>query len=703
MPGTDIEPRLLPQLPVVPARGRVAESVPGRMARAARDNPHVSVPFAVPAGLWLAAEAASAAGLAGPVAAASVTGTAAMWWLIAPRRWPDPPAEDGDEPLRWHQSSLWWARASCAAGCGWVSLAAYLGPAGPDGGVLAGLLAVIATVWGIRWWLRSRPPRKPRRARKMEAAELAHWNAVWRHYAGHWGVPGSYVAAVTHGDSQVILRVQLVPGRQVPRMLQQNAHLIESGLQGYADAGMVRVAGVAGDASLADVFIKQADPLADFIEWEEELAPSSVHDLFPEGWMESGRWRMAVQRVSSFIGGMTRSGKSNGQLVRIACLSRCPDARTVVIDLKGGRSGRPVLRASAAEYVITTLGEARDYLLMLATEVRYRAMLAGTGRGEQLLANDTTHPAIMTLIDECWGLTSQRGGDASCRYNLAIVASQGSGVECFVDAAAQIGTLEESVGERQVRSNMDRRVCYRTAEAQEGRYVLGEDPRLDTSKLAPVGTFLAKFGPDAPQEKIRAINMPEDLFAEVAWSRLDDAPLALFCGSQPCPVEGYRTWGDWWALRWGRLPAEYHDDSPQHEAHVASLPPQWQPLDDAEDDTATPPAPVAAGRPPSGPPPAGAPDTVKRAAFCAAVQAAGDGIAFGALQAASGLGKTTTARYLKLLTEQGAVTQTARGWYVPVPGADIARVLTAILAGADDLLRAFAAGTDPATRRLHVV
>lgn len=694
MPGTDLERRPSPPLPVR-VRPR-PESLPGKAAAAAARNPHLSVPLAAFPALWLGAEAAHEIGplACGPVSTAAVLGTAWMW-VAAPRRWPDP------ADARWWQSRAWWARATCAAGCGWEALASWLGPAGDDAEPLIALLLVIWVIWGARWFRRHRPARKRKRGKK--ARMLREWDAWWQAHAAAWGAPGSRVVNVTAEGVQVILRVKLVPGRQVFTSLRQHERLMESALEGFADAGMVRVAAVPGDASLADVFIKRLDPLGEFIEWEEELAPRSVHDPFPEGRMESGKWRMTRQRVSSFIVGMTRSGKTNGQLTRIVCLSRCPDARTVVIDLKGARSGRDVLRACAAEYVICTLEEARDYLLMLATEVRFRAMNAGLDGGEQLEATEAD-PALMTLIDECWGLTSLRGGDASCRRDLAIVTSQGAGVECYVDAAAQIGTLEESVGERQVRSNMDRRLSYRTAERGEGEYALGEGTRIDTSKLTPVGTFLAKLGPDSPQEKIRGIRMTREKFAEVAWSRLEDPPLALYCGSEPCPVPGYRTWQEWWARRWERLPAPFHADSPQYQAHMASRRRQ-QPRDDDDADVVTvQPAPAPAPR--RAPPPPGAPDSEKRAAFCAALQDATAPASPRALQDASGLGKTSVAQYLRRLVERGAVIQRDRGEYVPAPGADIAQVLASVRAGDEELLRAAAAGPgdgDPDGRRLYAV
>ena len=712
MTGTDLEPRPVPPLPV--AVRRRPESLPVRSAVAVWRNPHVSVPLAVPPGLWLAAETAH---LLGPVACGSLSSAAVLTfagvWLEAPRRWPDLPDDEGVLP-RWYRRRVWWARASCAGCCGWVPLAAWLGPAGAAWETLLAMLAVGGVVWGVRHHRRRRP--MSRRERRRLARDLRNWDAWWQIHAGRWA-PGSRVTMVTHEDAQVILRVRLVAGSQVAAGLRQHERFIESALDGMVDAGMVRVADVPGNPGLADVHIKRVDPLAGFVEWEEELAPSSVHDPWPQGKSETGRWRMAPQRTSSFIVGASRSGKSNEELTRIACLSRCPDGRANVIDLKGGRSARPALRACAVEYVITTVAEARDYLLMMATEVKFRAMYAGIGAGasEQLQATGED-PALFTLIDEASELTSLTSGDTSCRRSLAIITAQGMGVECYTDVAAQLGTLEESVGTEQIRSNLPLRMSFRTELARHGAYALGEKTRMDTSLLQPEGTFLTKLRADSPQEKMRGIRMEHDQFAERAASRIDDPPLRLYCGSEPCPVEGYRTWQEWWGGRWGRLPAAFRGDSPQYQRWAAAQPQEEEPAIAETAEPAAPPQPApspappvmppAAAPPPAGtqPPAASAPPPVKRAAFAAALQSAAAGTSPAALMAASGLGHTWTARMLDALVRTGAVTKTGRGEYVPVTGADITAAIESVRAGdAETQQRAAGMADDDSPRRLHVV
>lgn len=697
MSGTDLEPRPVPPLPVVVRRR--AESAPARAAAAVVANPHLSVPLAVPPGLWAAAESAH---LLGSVACGSLSSAAVLtmagMWLEAPRRWPDEMDEDG-EPPPWWKRRVWWARASCAGCCGWVPLAAWLGPAGSTWETLLAMLAVGSVIWGIRWFRRRRPV--SRRQRRRLARELRDWDAWWQIHARLWGVPGSRVTAVTHEDAQVILRVRLVAGSQVAGQLRQHERFIESGLDGMVDAGMVRVADVPGNPALADVHIKRIDPLAGFVEWEEELAPSSVHDLWPQGKSETGRWRMVPQRISAFIVGASRSGKSNEELTRIACLSRCPDGRTTVIDLKGGRSARPALRACAVEYVITTVAEARDYLLMMATEVKFRAMYAGTGAGasEQLQATEED-PALFTLIDEASELTSLTSGDTACRKNLAVIAAQGMGVECYTDVAAQLGTLEESVGTEQIRSNLPLRISFRTELARHGAYALGEKTRMDTSLLEPVGTFLTKLGADSPQEKMRGIRMEHSQFAEHAASRIDDPPLRLYCGSELCPVEGYRTWQEWHGGRWGRLPAAFRDDSPQYQRWADSQPAQQEPEEETAAESPPPPPVPAPAVPVAGPPAASAPPSVKRAAFAAALQSGISSPA--ALMAASGFGKNWVNQTLAAMVGMGAATRIGHGEYVPVTGVDIAAAMESIRAGDMEVGRRAAGMGDDSPRRLHV-
>ena len=95
-----------------------------------------------------------------------------------------------------------------------------------------------------------------------------------------------------------------------------------------------------------------------------------------DGMAESGSWKTISPRRNRFVIGETRSGKSNDLLVGLAQLTGCPDDYQILIDLKGGRSARPVLEAAAVACVITDTDDARLLLRMLEAEALARAYAA---------------------------------------------------------------------------------------------------------------------------------------------------------------------------------------------------------------------------------------------------------------------------------------------------------------------------------------
>ena len=400
---------------------------------------------------------------------------------------------------------------------------------------------------------------------------------------------------------------------------------------------------------------------------------------------------------------------SNDLLVGLANLSGCPDARPVLIDLKGGRSGRPVLKSGAAEYVITEVDEARMFLRMMVAEEKARSMYAYDGN-EQLLATEDV-PAIHTVIDETHGLTSTMNGDAECRRLLATLASEGSGLEAYVWVYTQHGSLEESVGTEQTRANLPFRTCYRVAEARHGAYTIPEYAKLDASKLEEDGTCYIKYGKNAIPEQIRAPYMPHQLFFRIAAqnARLlgPRPPLRLYCGGQVAYRAGDRdvTWQEWWDTRWLRLHPAFRADSPQYQAAVAEAggAPGTQVTADAA-------APVPSPAPGTGDARSAAariagedaglmsripadfrPDprlvsqlpammASQEDRFAGALEAAdADSPATPKdLMAASGFASSWVHGRLAALAEIGLVTQLSKGRYVTVPGGDIRRGLQEI-------------------------
>jgi hypothetical protein len=699
--GTDVAPRAggtLVPVPGLPQRKRESEALPARWLRSARRNRHLTVPLALPPVVFTAGEIAHACAAGPEIAAAGVVGSIAVW-LFAPHKWT---GKDGEARM----PEVWYARASAVALSGQLTAEAFLGPVSHAGAPLAGSLAVLAAAWGIPWW-------RHYRVRGMKDREkfLAGCRAFWDGHAHAFGAGGSNVIDAEEKPSQVRIRVQLIGGRQSLQTLKGSVHLIESAVP--VGAGMVRVEVVEGNASQADVFITRENPLREVVGWDPSLAPSSVHGEAVVGLSETGEWVTAPMRSSAFINGKTRSGKGNHLLLRAAQLSGCPDDRQVVIDLKQ-RAARTLFRSAGLEYVITTVAEARAYLLMLQAERAARAREADTEE-EQLLATEST-PAIHTLIDETHPLTSDMAGDAACAQLLALGAAEGSGLEEYFEVYTQYGALAESVRTEQTRSNLALRACYAVESPAHGVFALGEGGG-DASRLKEKGEFLMKLGPKSRKEKLRAPHMPFGLFREIVaanTARLKRRPLHLYCGNEPSVVPGL-TWQEWWDRRFLRIDQAFRKDSPQYAAAaeefgepeeaspVAPAPPLSRPrmapappLPARDDeDGATAAARIAAET--AGPDAASSPEVRARAAeiyaqaeerfFALLADAPPEGIRTAELVGESGVSNGQAYKMRDRLAERGAVSLPRRGFIAPVPGRDARAEYAAVKAGDDALGR----------------
>jgi hypothetical protein len=697
MPGKEIVLRPVPQAPVPAAppwpQAPASESGIKAGARWVRRNGHITVPLAVPPALWLAAlvlhqlhPAAYVVPLCGALLAACI-------WVFAPHKW-DRPAEQ------------WYARLSAALGALWLSLAAWSGPVrgftAPV--VLASVLLAGCIAWGIPWWRHKRP-----RGMKKRQKLIAQCDAWWQSHCHNWSLHGSRVTDARLSGVTLQMRVRGIPGRHTVQHFREAVPYIESAAEGHADIGLVRVEAVKGKPCEVDLFLKQANPLEADVEYDMALAPQSVHDLAPHSRTETGQWKMTSLRRNRLTIGATRTGKSNDLLVAAANLSGCADARTVLIDLKGGRSARPVLESGAAEYVITGVDEARMYLRMSVAEILARAKYAYDG-SEQLHATEDI-PAIITMIDETHGLTSTMNGDAECARLLATGASQGSGLEWYVYVYTQFGSLEESVRTEQTRGNLTLRTCYRVEEARHGAYVIPEYNRLDASALEEKGTAYIKDGPRVLAEQVRAPRMPHELLARIAAqnARLigPRPPLALYCGGETAyrDGDGDVTWREWWDARWLRLDPAFREISPQYQAAAAEYGTPVTQVTARRADSAVPSPGPGTGDAASAAARLAAddadlmsripadfrpdPELVRRLPaalasqedrFADALEAAdaSSPVTPGDLMQASGFGKSWIHDRLNALVETGFVTQVTRGRYVTLPGMDIRQGLQGI-------------------------
>ena len=699
MPGKELVP-LTPAPPVVPQvpwpqqPESKTEFALWPAFRSVRRNNHVSVPLAIPPALWLAALGLRL-GHAIPYALACGVLLAGCVWFFAPHKW-DRPAEQ------------WYARLSAILGAAWLVIAAWLGPAdGMPGIVLAAILAAGTGAWGFFWWRHKRP-----RGQKKQERLVAACDAWWLSYCHLWNLHSSHVIEADLRGVTLRIRVKGIPGRHTLQHFRQAIPGIESAAEGQADIGLVRVEPVKGKPSQVDIFLKRENPLREVVTYDPEIAPQSVHDPAPFGRKETGDWKMTSLRVNRFTIGMTRWGKSNDLLLNVAHLSGCPDARFVVIDLKGGRSARPVLKSGTAEYVVIDRDEARMYLRMMAAEGRARQMYAYDGN-EQLLATPET-PAWFTMVDETYGLTATEdgAGDPESRRLAGVMASQGSGVELYEWIYTQNGSLETSVGTEQIRANLPWRTCYRVAEARHGAYCIPEYNRLDASRLEEKGTCYVKDGPDATPEQIRTPLMEHDMLTRIASQNVallgPRPPLRLWCGSQVAyeavigeDADGAKikmpvTWQEWWDARWLRLHEAFRADSPQYQAAIAVAGPDAAPATPSP--AASAPAAVIGDMAAARLPADFAPDprlvgqlpavlASQEDRFCAALQAAtmDSPVTPKDLMAASGRAKSWVHDRLGALAELGQITQVSRGRYAALPGSDIQAGLAGIKAGTDRL------------------
>ena len=562
MTGKDLVP-LTPAAPAIsgvpvpwPQQERQSEAAIMTISRWVKRNRHFTVPMAVPPAMWLAGLVLHHLHLplyVVPLCGAFLAGSV---WFFAPHKW-DRKAEQ------------WYARLSAALGALWLSLAAFLGPLGgfiiPV--ALASALTASGVAWGYFWWQHKRP-----RGMKKRQRLIAQCDAWWLTHCHHWNLHGSHVIDAELSGVTLRIRVKGLAGRHTLQHFRQAIPFIESAAEGQADIGMVRVEPVKSMPSEVDIFLKQDNPLRGKVDYDMDQAPRSVHEPAPFGRLETGNWLMFSLRKNRFVNGESRSGKSNDLLVGLVHLSGCLDARPVVIDLKGGRSARPVLKSCAAEYVITTQDEARMYLRMRVAECLAKQKYAYTGE-EQLLATPEV-PGWWTMVDETYGLTATENGagDAECRRLMSILTSQGMGVEDYVWIYTQHGSLETSVGTEQIRANLKHRTCYRVAESRHGAYCIPEYARLDAAKLEEDGSCYVKDGPKSHPEQVRGPYMPHPLFLTVAGQNralLGELPPAyLYCGGEVAikGPDGDVTWQEWWDLRWLRLDPAFRGDSPQYQA-----------------------------------------------------------------------------------------------------------------------------------------
>lgn len=643
------------------APGPLGEPGPARMAwRLAWRNRHVTLPLAVAPAMWTAAEILHAEHLGHMAILGSALAGAYVAWR-APHHWDRLP-------------EVAYAQASVLAGGAWLSTAACTGtPA-----AMRDTLAAGAVAWGIPYWRHHRP--RGRWERRRHERAVSEWNQVWQRHAPAWGAAGSGVADVAENGPVLSLLIQLWAGRQTAALIKSLVPLIESALAGYVEDGMTRVEVRKTNPSQVWLHLKREDPLGEEIEWDASMVPGDITLPAPVGLLEGGEMLEISLRRSFFILGKTRSGKSNELSVLLAAITACRNARAWLIDMKGGRAMRPWL--PAVDWAATTIEEARKVLAAAVAEIKARAADAYNGEDEQLEPTDEV-PTIYVIIDETHEVTSLMAGDAACRRDLAIIASQGAGVDVYPIVVTQYGALAESVGTEQTRSNLTGRMCFQVEDRDHGTFALGDDAhrRVDPTSLAEPGQFYWRANSRTSLEQVRGPHVPHRLAREIATASAADTDL------HSRKLELYATdWQETYDMRWSRLPDKFRAGAPQaklseHPEHDVTVPAP-PPADDIDREIAEINAETAEFKITSddiaraarqraargeAPPDLRADHDDRRRRFAAILQAApAGGVRPADLERGAGLGRTWVSLTLKTLVSDGVADKPKTGRYVPI-------------------------------------
>lgn len=690
MPGKELVPRPAVQPPAVPGQPPWVRDKPERVTAWTwlYRRRHWTLPLFLMPAIWALALILRVSGQAKP---ALWAGAALSVVIVAFGR------------LKWDRAAEHaYAAASSVSLMLWLWLATMFGPMDTGWLGVPWLLVFLGAgviTWGGFWWAHKRP-----RGQRKRAKRIAKWDEWWQSHAWqNFNLGGSKLVDVWEMGLTTKVEIAGLPGKHTIELINRIIPNIESGLDGHADIGMVRAEAVPKKPSHFYLYFKRENPLAQAVEYDPALAPRSVHEPIAMGLTETGKWHVIPARCNRWTLGASRTGKSNDLLVGVAALTGCADDWQILIDLKGGRSGRPILEVAAAGYVITEVDEARMLLRMLKAEIKARG--SGAYAGEEQLHATETCPALHLLIDETHGLTSVANGDSECAGLLGDVASMGKGLEIYVWVYTQYGSLEESVRTPQTRANLNVRTCYRVEDARDASYAIPEWNKLDASKLEEQGTCYIKNGPKVLAEQVRAPKMSHPLLKRIAAQNarmIVRPPLVLYCGEQD--AGNGQTWQAWWDTRWLRLDPAFHGISPQYQAAVASSPatafaarPAPPPPSPSPEPGTGDGASVAArmvaeldGVPDTHPPKVNLGRVIRTEVerFVAALEAApAAGISPAQLMDESGRGSSWVHERLKALVDLGAVTQVGRGLYVPVPGAGIAAALETIKDRNDRLYR----------------
>lgn len=252
----------------------------------------------------------------------------------------------------------------------------------------------------------------------------------------------------------------------------------------------------------ADVIMKvrERDGLADSVKLLPELRARSVNDEFVVGVQEDGSYLKVTVRESHFmIIGIMGSGKSNLLNVLIAQLASCNDSVIWMVDMKGGRAGKPWFQAWSdgeadappIDWLATTRAEAELMMTALETAAETRSK---SGIGMNKILPTAGRPQIIFICDEMADLfgdataptRSELGDDPKSNTWFVkrgtSITQKGRSEAVATIWASQRGTNGMS-GSGDMKANIDLSIALRPKKYSDLQFIIPDAPALAARQL----------------------------------------------------------------------------------------------------------------------------------------------------------------------------------------------------------------------------
>lgn len=231
-----------------------------------------------------------------------------------------------------------------------------------------------------------------------------------------------------------------------------------------------------------------------------DLRAKTVNEAFVAGFQEDGsHLRMSVREAHWLLVGITGSGKSNLINLLIAQLANCVDTVVWMIDMKGGRAGKPWFQAwsegraeaPAIDWLATTRAEAQEMMTALVTASQVRAE---SGVGGDKITPSAGLPQIILICDEMADLMGDATAPAGSELGEeeksnnwftkkgTLVTQKGRSEAVASIWATQRGTNGMS-GSGDMKSNMDVAIALKPKKLADLQYVIPDAPALASKQL----------------------------------------------------------------------------------------------------------------------------------------------------------------------------------------------------------------------------